>query len=92
MRIATSTLYASAIGNMNTTENQIATLQQEVSTGIRVNTPADDPVAAAGVRRARSAADAPSPPVCVLCVCACVCVYACVCVCVCVCVRVCVCV
>lgn len=47
MRIATSTLYASAIGNMNATESQIATLQQEVSTGVRVNTPADDPVAAA---------------------------------------------
>ncbi|MDE3012095.1 MAG: flagellar hook-associated protein FlgL [Pseudomonadota bacterium] len=51
MRIATSTLYASAVSNMNSSETQIAQLQQQVSTGKRVVNPADDPVAAASAVR-----------------------------------------
>lgn len=51
MRIATSTLYASAINNMNASETAIAQLQQQVSTGNRLTSPADDPVAAASAVR-----------------------------------------
>lgn len=51
MRIATSTLFSTAVSNMNNMESTIADLQQQVSTGVRVNTPADDPVAAAGAVR-----------------------------------------
>jgi flagellar hook-associated protein 3 FlgL len=47
MRIATSTLYAQAVANMNQQEATIMRIQQEVSSGKRVLTPADDPVAAA---------------------------------------------
>ena len=47
MRIATSTLFSTAVGNMNQQQATVVDLQQQISTNRRVNTPADDPVAAA---------------------------------------------
>ena len=47
MRISTSTLYTDNIATMNTLQAQIATTQQQISTGRRILNPADDPSAAA---------------------------------------------
>jgi flagellar hook-associated protein 3 FlgL len=51
MRIATSTLYANSVANMNQQQATIAELNQQIGTGKRVTTPGDDPVAAASAVR-----------------------------------------
>ena len=47
MRIASSTIFTNAVSAMNAQENLIAKYQQQISSGKRVNTPQDDPYAAA---------------------------------------------
>ena len=47
MRISTSTIYSSNVTNMNNMEVQIAQTQQQISTGNRIQSPADDPTGAA---------------------------------------------
>ena len=49
MRISTSTIYNANVSNMNNLEAQIAQTQQQISTGNRIQSPADDPVAAARI-------------------------------------------
>ena len=49
MRISTSTIYSSNVTNMNNMEVQIAQTQQQISTGNRIQSPADDPTGAARV-------------------------------------------
>lgn len=47
MRISTSTFYSENISTLNTLQVQIGQTQQQISTGRRILTPADDPAAAA---------------------------------------------
>lgn len=47
MRISTSTFYSENISTLNTLQVQIGQTQQQISTGRRILTPADDPTAAA---------------------------------------------
>ncbi|PKO46960.1 MAG: flagellar hook-associated protein 3 [Betaproteobacteria bacterium HGW-Betaproteobacteria-22] len=47
MRISTNTIYQSGINKINNLQFEQAKLQQQISTGRRISTPADDPVAAA---------------------------------------------
>ncbi len=47
MRIATSTMYSTAVATMNQQEQAVFNAQQQVSTGKRILSPADDPVGAA---------------------------------------------
>lgn len=47
MRISSSTIFSSAVDNMNQQQIQLVKSQQQVSTGLRMQTAADDPVAAA---------------------------------------------
>jgi len=47
MRIGSSTIFNSAVANMDQQQVQLAKSQQQVSTGLRMQTAADDPVAAA---------------------------------------------
>jgi len=47
MRIASSTIFTNAVSAMNEQENLIARDQQQISSGKKVNTPMDDPFAAA---------------------------------------------
>ena len=47
MRISSSTIFNSAVANMDQQQVQLAKSQQQVSTGLRMQTAADDPVAAA---------------------------------------------
>lgn len=49
MRISTSTIYSANVTNMNNMEVQIAQTQQQISTGNRIQSPADDPTGAARV-------------------------------------------
>ena len=49
MRISTSTLYNTNVTQLDTLQSNLLTLQQQVSTGLRIQTPADDPAAAAQV-------------------------------------------
>lgn len=49
MRIATSQITDNAIGTMQDLQSQLAKTQQQLSTGKRVLTPADDPSAAASI-------------------------------------------
>ncbi len=49
MRISTSTLYSENISTLNSLQVQIGQTQQQVSSGRRILTPADDPAAAARV-------------------------------------------
>ncbi len=49
MRISTNTLYDSNINSMNQQQTNLLHTQLQVSTGLRVMTPADDPAAAAQV-------------------------------------------
>jgi flagellar hook-associated protein 3 FlgL len=49
MRISTSTIYNANVTNMNNLEVQIAQTQQQISTGNRIQSPADDPTGAARV-------------------------------------------
>lgn len=49
MRISTSTIYNTNVTNMNNLEVQIAQTQQQISTGNRIQSPADDPTGAARV-------------------------------------------
>lgn len=47
MRISTNTIYQSGISKINNLQVDQVKLQQQISTGRRISTPADDPVAAA---------------------------------------------
>lgn len=47
MRISTNTIYQSGINKINNLQVDQVKLQQQISTGRRISTPADDPVAAA---------------------------------------------
>jgi flagellar hook-associated protein 3 FlgL len=47
MRISTNTMYALGIATIQQQQSELVKLQQQVSTGRRILTPADDPVAAA---------------------------------------------
>ena len=47
MRISTNTIYQSGINKIGSLQNEQAKLQQQISTGKRILTPSDDPVAAA---------------------------------------------
>jgi flagellar hook-associated protein 3 FlgL len=47
MRVSTSSLYEAGVGGMLRLQEQQLRLQQQLSTGRRINSPADDPVAAA---------------------------------------------
>lgn len=49
MRVSTSTIYEAGVGGMLQLQEQQVRLQQQVSTGRRINTPSDDPIAAAAV-------------------------------------------
>jgi flagellar hook-associated protein 3 FlgL len=49
MRISTSQMTDNAVASMQDTQAQIAKTQQQLSTGLRVLTPADDPSAAASI-------------------------------------------
>lgn len=49
MRISTATIYSSNVSNMNNLEAQIAQTQQQISTGNRIQSPADDPTGAARI-------------------------------------------
>ena len=49
MRVSTSSLYETGVGGMLRLQDQQLRLQQQVSTGRRINSPADDPIAAAAV-------------------------------------------
>ena len=54
MRIATSTLYDRGLAAIDLAQRNFSRAQQQVSTGHRVNTPSDDPVAATGILRTTS--------------------------------------
>ncbi len=47
MRISNNTIYQSGISNINSLQSNQMKLQQQISTGRRINSPADDPVASA---------------------------------------------
>ena len=47
MRISTRQNFLQSVQNMQTSQNRLATLQNQVSTGKRIDKPSDDPVAAA---------------------------------------------
>jgi flagellar hook-associated protein 3 FlgL len=47
MRISTNTIYQSGISKISSLESEQAKLQQQISTGKRITSPSDDPVAAA---------------------------------------------
>lgn len=47
LRLATSAIYANATGQISSLTTQLANTQNQLSTGKRVNTAADDPIAAA---------------------------------------------
>jgi flagellar hook-associated protein 3 FlgL len=49
MRISTSTIYNTNVANMDNLQAQIAQTQQQISTGNRIQSPADDPTGAARV-------------------------------------------
>jgi flagellar hook-associated protein 3 FlgL len=49
MRISTATIYNANVSNMNNLEAQIAQTQQQISTGNRIQSPADDPTGAARI-------------------------------------------
>lgn len=54
MRIATTTLYDRGLAAINTAQQQVSKTQQQISTGKKVNTAADDPIAAAAILRTTS--------------------------------------
>lgn len=54
MRISTSHYRSQAIGNLSTQQAQLARLQEQASTGRKVNRASDDPLAAAEAERLRS--------------------------------------
>ena len=54
MRIATTTLYDRGLAAINTAQSALSISQQQVSTGKRVNTAADDPIAATEILRTTS--------------------------------------
>lgn len=47
MRISTNSIYQSGISKINNLQSEQVKLQQQISTGKRISTPADDPVASA---------------------------------------------
>lgn len=49
MRISTSMVYSQGIGGIQNQQTDVLKLQQQVSTGRRILTPADDPVASASI-------------------------------------------
>jgi flagellar hook-associated protein 3 FlgL len=51
MRIATTTLYDRGLASINIAQDSLAIAQEQVSTGKRVNTAADDPIAATEILR-----------------------------------------
>ena len=53
LRITTANSYASSIASMQSQQQAMNTAQQQLSTGLRVSVPSDDPVAAAQSERAR---------------------------------------
>jgi flagellar hook-associated protein 3 FlgL len=60
MRISTQALHATAVAAMLEQQSQLSKLQNQVATGKRVQTPADDPVAAVHIlelERAKSESD-----------------------------------
>ena len=54
MRIATTTLYDRGLASINQAQANLQISQQQVSTGKRVNTPSDDPIAATEILRTTS--------------------------------------
>ena len=54
MRIATNTLYDRGLAAINTAQINLSKAQEQVSTGKRVNTAADDPIAATEILRTTS--------------------------------------
>jgi flagellar hook-associated protein 3 FlgL len=52
MRIATANAYNTAIDSLMQRENDLSTSQMQLTTGLRVNKPSDDPAAAARAERA----------------------------------------
>lgn len=57
MRVSTNTLFDSGVATMNRQLSDLVRVQQQIATGRRVLTPADDPVAAARVLEVQQAAD-----------------------------------
>ena len=55
MRIATNTLYDRGLAAIDTAQRNLSRAQNEVSTGKRVNSAADDPIAATEILRTQSA-------------------------------------
>jgi flagellar hook-associated protein 3 FlgL len=47
MRISTSTMYTNSVTRMNDNQSQLAKIQQQMSSGLRILSPADDPLGAA---------------------------------------------
>lgn len=47
MRIATSQLYTSSVSNMESQQSQLLQIEQQISSGVSLTNPADDPVGAA---------------------------------------------
>lgn len=47
MRVATSTIYSQGVFNMNNRQSELTNLQNQLGTGRRILTPADDPVSSA---------------------------------------------
>jgi flagellar hook-associated protein 3 FlgL len=47
MRVSTSTIYNEGIGRLSTIQNQQIKLQEQIATGKKFNSPADDPIGAA---------------------------------------------
>jgi len=54
MRIATSTFYDRGLAAINLAQSNLSKTQQQISTGHRVNTAADDPIAATEILRTNS--------------------------------------
>ena len=54
MRLATTTLYDRGLAAINLAQNKLSISQQQVSTGKRVNTASDDPIAATEILRTTS--------------------------------------
>jgi flagellar hook-associated protein 3 FlgL len=60
MRISTNTIYQSGISRINNLQSDQAKLQEQISTGRRISSPSDDPVAAARALEISSAKSANS--------------------------------
>ncbi len=49
MRISTAQIYAQGVRSFGVQQTKLATLQEQISTGVRINKPSDDPVASARI-------------------------------------------